>query len=114
MIEYLIHIDIDHPPKDLVLASSEIPEDVSRDRVSLAELPKNWRETPAPGALSAIGDRFVRDGKTAILIVPSVLAPLECNWLINPRHPDFAEIKVRKTKPFYYDPRFYQIWRGRN
>ena len=114
MIEYLIHIDVDHPPNDLVLASAEIPEDVSREAVSLALLPKDWRETPAPPKLSAIGDAFVRDGKAAILVVPSVLAPFECNWLINPKHPDSAKIKVRKVKPFYYDPRFYQVWRGRN
>jgi RES domain-containing protein len=114
MIEYLIHIDVDHPPRDLVLTSAEIPEDVSRELVSLALLPRHWRKTPAPDALSSFGDKFVVDGNAAILIVPSVLAPLECNWLINPKHPDFARIKVRKAAPFYYDPRFYQIWRGRN
>jgi RES domain-containing protein len=114
MIEYLIHIDVDHPPKDLVLASAEIPEGVSRDFVPLALLPKDWRRTPAPPVLSAIGERFVQEGRAAILIVPSVLAPMESNWLINPKHPDFAKIKVRKAKLFYYDPRFYQVWRGRN
>jgi hypothetical protein len=31
-----------------------------------------------------------------------------------PKHPDFAKINVRKAKPFYYDPRFCQIRRGRN
>jgi RES domain-containing protein len=114
MIEYLIHIDVGNPPKDLVLVSAEIPDDVSRERLSLTLLPKNWRETPAPPVLSTIGDGFVRSGTVAILILPSVLAPLECNWLINPKHPDFAMIKVRKPTPFYYDPRFYQNWRGRN
>jgi RES domain-containing protein len=114
MIEYLIHINVDHPPNDLVLVSAEIPEDVSREVVSLALLPKNWRETPAPPPLSDIGDRFLRDASAAILIVPSVLAPFECNWLINPKHPDFARVNVRTAKRFSYDPRFYQIWRGRN
>jgi len=46
--------------------------------------------------------------RRAILIVPSVLAPTESNWLINPRHPAFERIRVHPAKPFQYDSRFFR------
>ena len=41
-----------------------------------------------------IGDEFVHSGRATVLVVPSVLAPVESNWLINPRHSGFAKIRV--------------------
>jgi RES domain-containing protein len=38
-------------------------------------------------------------------MVPSVLAPSEFNWLIDPRHPDFRRIRLGKLEPFRYDAR---------
>jgi len=58
-------------------------------------------------ALAAIGDRFAARQKNAILVVPSALVPSESNWLINPRHPEFAKIRVQPLEPFQYDSRFF-------
>jgi RES domain-containing protein len=66
------------------------------------------RQSPSPPELAEIGDRFIRDGRAAILIVPSALAPAESNWLINPRHPEFSRIRLRSTEAFEYDPRFFK------
>jgi len=63
--------------------------------------------SPAPPEPAAIGDSFVSDRKTAILIVPSVLAPSESNWLINPQHPEFPRIRVRPPEDFRYDARLF-------
>lgn len=108
MIEYFIHIDPDDPPKDLVVAMAEIPDSVSRISISPRRLPQNWRQSPSPPELAEIGDRFVLDRRTAILIVPSALAPAESNWLINPQHPEFARIRLRSAEPFEYDSRFFK------
>jgi RES domain-containing protein len=108
MIEYFVHVDPNYPPKDLVVVTAEIPDGISRSVVSLNELPSNWRRTPAPLALAAIGDRFVRECRAAVLIVPSALAPVETNWLVNPLHPDFAGIRVRPPEGFRYDARFFK------
>lgn len=108
MVEYFVHIDPESSPKDLVLVTAEIPNSVSRTSVSQRLLPANWREMPAPSELAAIGDRFARERRAAILIVPSALAPSESNWLINPRHPDFRRIRVQPLEPFDYDPRLFR------
>lgn len=108
MIEYFIHIDPDDPPRDLVLATAEIPEGVSRTTLSRRQLPEGWRKSPPSPELADIGDRFVRERNAAVLIVPSALAPAESNWLINPEHPEFARIHLRSVDTFEYDPRFFR------
>jgi RES domain-containing protein len=107
MIEYFIHIDSDRPPKDLVVATAEVPDNLSRTLISPKQLPVNWRQSPPPPELTEIGDRFVREGRVAILIVPSALAPAESNWLINPGHPEFSRIRVGAVERFEYDQRFF-------
>jgi len=107
MIEYFVHVDPEDPPKDLVVVTAKVPDRVSRLSISARRLPAYWRQSPSPPELSEIGDAFVRDGRAAILIVPSALTPTESNWLINPRHPHFSRIQVLPLEPFQYDPRFF-------
>jgi RES domain-containing protein len=109
MVEYLAHLDPDRPPTDLVLAKAEIPDDVSRVSWTADELPPDWRRYPAPEVLADLGSDFVKDEKAAIMIVPSVLATVENNWLFNPAHPDFRRIKVLDKEPFQYDPRLLRV-----
>ena len=42
-----------------------------------------------------------------MLLVPSVLAPNENNWLINPAHSDFKRIVVPEVEPLSYDLRMF-------
>ena len=107
MIEYFVHLDHDDPPPDLVVAAADVPDDVSRVSVSPGSLPARWRLTPAPMELAAIGDRFARTRRHAILVVPSALAPDESNWLLNPDHPNFTRIRSHPPEPFAYDLRFF-------
>jgi len=108
MLEYFVHIDSEDPPKDLVLVTAEIPEHLARLSISPRQLPPNWRAMPPPVELGAIGDKFASQAHNAILVVPSALAPTECNWLINPLHPGFARIKVHPPEAFAYDARFFR------
>jgi RES domain-containing protein len=108
MIEYFVHLDPDRLPHDLVVVSADVPDQVSRIAISATRLPENWRQSPAPACLTAIGDRFVAAQKAAILIVPSALVPSESNWLINPQHSEFGKIRVLPPEPFSYDERFFK------
>ena len=40
-----------------------------------------------------------------MLRVPSVVVPLESNYVFNPRHPDFSRVTVGAPMPFPFDPR---------
>jgi RES domain-containing protein len=107
MLEYFVHLDPGDPPEDLLLASADVPDAASRERVSLPALPPNWRDTPAPAVLARFGDQFVEKGKSCVLVVPSALSPRENNWLLNPRHSDFEKIVILPTEPLSYDPRMF-------
>lgn len=108
MLEYFVHIDADDPPKDLVLATADVPDELGHDTIGERDLPGNWRESAAPPALAKFGDEFAARAKHALLLVPSVLAPKENNLLINPAHPDFNKIAVRELEPLTYDARMFR------
>jgi RES domain-containing protein len=107
MLEYFVHLDADDAPPDLVLATAEIPDDLPNEHVTAADLPSNWRRSPAPAELARIGDDFVRKAERCVLIVPSALAPHENNWLLNPQHPDFRRIVTSSVESLRYDPRMF-------
>jgi RES domain-containing protein len=111
MLEYFVHIDAGDPPPELVLASAEVPPEISREEITLEQLPRNWRETPAPATLAALGDDFVRRGAHAVLVVPSALSRLEKNWLFNPAHSDFQNVRIVPSEPLNYD---YRLFRRRS
>jgi RES domain-containing protein len=107
LLEYFVHLDKDDPPKDLVLAIAEVPDDLGRDEVQLSQLPSNWRGAAAPPELTGFGDEFVKRGEPCMLVVPSALAPHEHNWLLNPEHQDFKRIVIRESEPLAYDARMF-------
>jgi RES domain-containing protein len=107
MLEYFIHLDAADAPPDLVLVTAEIPDDLTSRRILADELPSNWRRSPAPDELARIGDEFVLKAAHCVLIVPSALAPMETNWLLNPQHSDFAQVVVSQVEPLIYDERMF-------
>jgi RES domain-containing protein len=113
MLEYFVHLDPEDSPDDLVLATAEVPDEVSREWVVISRLPANWRETPAPPELARIGDEFARKAETCLLLIPSVLAAQENNWLINPQHPEFNQITLHRAEALRYDPRMFGRGRRR-
>jgi RES domain-containing protein len=112
MLEYFVHLEVDDPPGDLVLAIAEVPDDLAWEQVEAGYLPANWREPAAPPELARLGDEFAKRGENCLLLVPSVLAPNENNCLINPAHPDYKRIVVREAERLSYDPRMFQKQRS--
>ena len=108
MLEYFVHLDPEDAPGDLVLATADIPDDLSREQIQAHQMPAHWRETPAPPDLAQIGDDFVKKGANRLLLVPSALAVNENNWLINPQHPEFKKIVLNVAEPLSYDPRMFR------
>ncbi len=97
MLEYFVHLDPEDVPDDLLLATADIPDSVSRQTL----------RAPAPPELGELGDAFVRGGEICVLRVPSALAVSEWNWLVNPLHPDFRLIHVNASEPLSYDVRMF-------
>jgi RES domain-containing protein len=107
-LEYLVNVDPETAPRDLVAMAVIIPEELAIKRLSLDALPKNWRGFPAPPELTILGDRWASSLETAVLQVPSVVVPPESNFILNPRHPDFSRIAPQAPIPFAFDTR---VWK---
>lgn len=73
--------------------------------VDIASLPRNWRQFPAPPELCSIGDTWLENQRSAVLVVPSAIVGFEYNYLLNPVHPDFSRIKIGPQYPYDLDPR---------
>ena len=82
----------------------EIPED-SIETLDESKLPKSWCADETNITSRSIGDAWLRSMRTPVLAVPSVVTPGEWNYLLNPAHSKFAEIRIGVTKPFQPDPR---------
>lgn len=107
-LELFVHVDVDLLPNDLVAIAAEIPENLAVEMVKPANLPKGWRRYPASESLKNIGSHWATKCSTAILAVPSAIIPEERNYLLNPAHRDFKQVRVRRPIPFHFDPRMWK------
>jgi RES domain-containing protein len=108
-LEMLVHLDPEDASREYVAIPADIPPTVRVGHLAPSDLPRSWRDHPAPSELADIGSRWAERGETAILAVPSAVIPQELNYLLNPRHPAFKRIHVGKPEPFSFDPR---LWKG--
>ena len=70
-------------------------------------LPVDWIEHPPPPSTKDMGDRWVAEGRSAVLELPSVIIPGESNYLLNPAHPDSRHFVIGKPERFAFDPRLF-------
>jgi len=68
-------------------------------------LPRHWKAEPPPASAQEIGDRWVRERRSAVLGVPSLLSTSELNFLLNPNHPDFNRVKIGRPIEYRFDSR---------
>lgn len=87
-----------------VMIPARIPEQIVRE-IDQSTLPADWRELSARSELQQIGASWVHTGTSAALAVPSVVVPLECNYLLNPEHPDFTLIEIGMRTEWVTDQR---------
>ncbi len=72
---------------------------------SPAKLPTNWKRWPCPKTTAAVGDTWVRSGRSAVLKLPSAVVPAEFNYVLNPAHAEFGKIRLGRPQVFKADSR---------
>ncbi|MGA9638559.1 RES family NAD+ phosphorylase [Flavobacterium sp.] len=106
-LEVSVHIDLNEDlPTDRFYVEIDIPDDIEILELTVDQLPQNWDAKPPILETQYIGDDFVSQRNAAVLKVPSSIVPPECNYLINPNHPDSSKIKVISTQKLQFDNRF--------
>ena len=104
-LEVLVHLQANQvKPIDFSLVTlfapdnsiSEIKYEVIKAEINKYGLTANFK---------SIGDEWIKNNKSLLLKVPSIVIPEEYNFLINPLHKDFHKIKIDDVKPFDFDRR---------
>ncbi len=102
LVETLVHL-----PAGVLPAYSAVPIEFHGALVtdlSPRKLPADWTRHPPPVSNQAIGDAWVSASSSMALRVPSVVVPIEHNYVLNPAHPDFAKARIGKPMRFPFDP----------
>ena len=85
-----------------------IPVSIDESLIEIADsLPNDWRKLPAPASTREFGSRWVAELRSVVLRIPSIVVEGEFNYLLNPRHPDFARLEIGKPRAFSFDPRLH-------
>jgi RES domain-containing protein len=105
LLEIMVNTSRAGIPADMVYAPIDIPDDVRREVLDVAALPQKWFAFPAPAACRSAGDSWIESGRTVALVVPSAVARIEANVLLNPAHRDFARLAIGAIENMAIDSR---------
>ena len=106
LLETLAHTNIGVIPKYQMYVELRIPAEVEIEEATAADIP-GW-DAPDQKASRQYGDRWLKERRTAVLLVPSVVTRMERNVVINPEHPACAKIQVSAPQPVIWDQRLFR------
>lgn len=104
--EVAVHLPLGILPENYILQHIEFPSKKVKV-LNESDLPKNWNKFPYDSKSRIIGDQFIDNNKFLILKLPSAVVPGEYNYLINPFHNLFKEVKLIKTEDYDFDKRLF-------
>ena len=109
VLETAAHIDDAGLPQNRFLVRIDVPEKMWRARITLGvdALPVAWAAIPAGRTSVGFGARWIREGASALLEVPSVIVPEETVVALNATHPEIERLKATVVRRFDY-PRLFR------
>lgn len=110
VLEAMMHISLDQIPVDTIWLSYRVPDD---SILTLQTLPEKWDQPmPYEPSVQAVGDSWIKSGKSLGLLVPATVLPMRKNVLINPAHSRFGEIELIGSGDFTWPSRVLARLRG--
>jgi RES domain-containing protein len=103
-LEILVHLSSVEQFPEHICVKASIPESFVVDIRDFDQLAVDWNRRD-PGETRAIGTRWLIEGSSAALKVPSIVVPRESNYMFNPARPRFQEIEVSEPLGFEFDIR---------
>ena len=108
MAEVLVHLSLATLPSDFVMLSIDIPDNILVEVLDLNKLSIDWNVFPCTFETPLLGDDFIKRNEACVLKVPSAVVKGDFNFLINPYHIDFYEIKITEQVGFPFDKRIFK------
>ena len=107
LLEILVHANIGRIPTTQRFVVADVPDSVSVASYDEQNLPAGW-DSENSASTRAFGDQWLKEGRAAVLIVPSVIARLDRNALVNPLHPDANQLMVTAPEKIIWDKRLFE------
>lgn len=107
MAEVAVHLTFATLPSDYIMMEIEIPNNLIIKKLDADSLKIGWNENPHRQETQKIGDDFINERKAVALRVPSAVVKGDFNFLINPYHEDFDQVKIIKSYNFPFDERLF-------
>lgn len=104
MLEKLVH-GSGHLPPNQHFIEITIPNGLSYEVVEAPHLP-GW-DDPSCAASRAFGEEWQQRGRSLVLLVPSFVARMENNILLNPEHPECHRVTYGLHRPVWWDRRLF-------
>ena len=104
ILEYSVNVPLSAILRALAMTTIDAGRAVIQE-LSAADLPGDWRVSPAPASVKDLGSKLLKKMEAAIIKVPSIIIPEEFNYILNPSHPDAKQFRIVGVKVFVYDIR---------
>ena len=83
----------------------DVPDALPIEELTLAQMPADWQLARHYARCQPLGATWYQRQTAAILRVPSSIIAHEHNYVLNTRHPDFAQVRIAGREDFAFDPR---------
>lgn len=112
ILEVLVHLLEDGSiPPDYKLLRVETADAASRagliESLRTDQLPAPWRDDFT--VTQRIGNQWLAEHRSALLRIPSVVAPATFNVLLNPLHPEARHLRIADVLDFTWDVRLHAM-----
>ncbi len=107
-LELFVYIASAYKAMEFATFKVGIPSRVTIESPPETSLPKNWRREPPPDTCKDLGTEWVKRGAAGVFRVPSVVVPVEHNYVLNVSHGDFKKLKITRQADFAFDPRMWK------
>lgn len=94
-------------PAKYLLMKIRVGKHVEAESLTEGSLADTWRTNVR--ATRAVGDRWLAGRSSALLVVAAAPVPESWNYLLNPLHPDSADLTVEWGRWVEYDRRLFTV-----
>jgi RES domain-containing protein len=105
--EIAVHSPLGIIPSNYWMIEIEFPDTIDVFEIDSSTLSPDWKAFPHPHSTQAIGDDFVASRKYLIMKAPSAVVQGDFNYLINPAHSLFPDVKIKDSELFEFDERLF-------
>jgi|SRR5208283_5197782 len=105
LLEVLVHLELSSArlPKSYRLLKVEAPDGISIEALSVTDLNESW--TYDETETRAVGDQWLASKRTALLRVPSAIAPETDNVVLNSAHEEARRLRIISHREYPWDLR---------